>query len=410
MSKKTRILYISYNGMTESLGQSQVLAYLTRLSDLGYEFDILAYEKNEDFDKNKDYIERLINSKNINWIPLKYNNSVPIFSTLKDLYSGWKVIRKLYKIKYYDIVHCRSYIPAILGLQCKNTFGSKFLFDMRGWWPDEKKESGLWDSILFKPVYKYFKKLEKTFFEQSDCTISLTFAGKEKIVSEKFKAEQNIAVIPTCVDFEIFKSFDSDIRKEVRKELNIPSEAKVLLYSGALGTNYDNEGILNIYRIYKEKHEDLFFLILAKDSAEYALSECRKYNVATENVRVVSSSFKDVYKYLMSGDVGIILYKKQFSSIGRSPTKLGEYWACGLPMISIKGLGDLDTIIAAYPKGGVLVNTINENEICNALDKLFVYSKNKEELRKYAVEYFDISVGVKKYSEIYEKLTSGLLK
>jgi glycosyltransferase involved in cell wall biosynthesis len=406
MNKKARILYISYNGMTESLGQSQVLAYLTRLSDLGYEFDIIAYEKKEDL-KNEDYVKKLISSKNINWIPLEYSNSVPIFSTLKDLYIGWKEIRRLYKKNYYDIVHCRSYIPAILGLKCKQVFGSKFLFDMRGWWPDEKKESGLWDNILFTPVYKYFKKLEREFFAVSDCTISLTYAGKEEIVNKKYKAAENVAIIPTCVDFEIFKSFDTNVRNEIRNELNIPSGAKVLLYSGALGTNYDNEGIIKLYKIYKEKNEDLYFLILAKDSAEYALQECKKYNVSTENVRVVSASFKDVYKYLIAGDVGIILYKKQFSSIGRSPTKLGEYWACGLPMISIKGLGDLDKIIAAYPKGGILLYAINENEVCPVLDELFIYSENKNELRKYALEYFDISVGVTKYNEIYEKLITN---
>ena len=35
---------------------------------------------------------------------------------------------------------------------------------MRGWWADEKLESGNWDSLIFKYVYKYFLKRKKRFF------------------------------------------------------------------------------------------------------------------------------------------------------------------------------------------------------------------------------------------------------
>ena len=41
------ILYVSYDGMLEPLGQSQVLAYLERLAD-GYEVNLLSFEKPSD--------------------------------------------------------------------------------------------------------------------------------------------------------------------------------------------------------------------------------------------------------------------------------------------------------------------------------------------------------------------------
>ena len=40
-----RILYISYNGALEPLGQSQVLAYLRELTRHGLEFNLLTFEK-----------------------------------------------------------------------------------------------------------------------------------------------------------------------------------------------------------------------------------------------------------------------------------------------------------------------------------------------------------------------------
>ena len=46
MSKKAKILYITYDGLTDPLGQSQVLAYQSRINrEKGFEVDILSFEK-----------------------------------------------------------------------------------------------------------------------------------------------------------------------------------------------------------------------------------------------------------------------------------------------------------------------------------------------------------------------------
>ncbi len=54
------------------------------------------------------------------------------------------------------LVHCRSYITALVGLWMKKKFGVKVIFDMRGFWADERVDGGLWDlkNPLFKFVYK----------------------------------------------------------------------------------------------------------------------------------------------------------------------------------------------------------------------------------------------------------------
>jgi hypothetical protein len=39
------ILFISYDGMTDPLGQSQVIPYLSGLAEYGYRFTILTSEK-----------------------------------------------------------------------------------------------------------------------------------------------------------------------------------------------------------------------------------------------------------------------------------------------------------------------------------------------------------------------------
>lgn len=45
------VLYLSYDGMTDQLGQSQVIPYLQGLSKEGYSFTLISFEKPERFEK-----------------------------------------------------------------------------------------------------------------------------------------------------------------------------------------------------------------------------------------------------------------------------------------------------------------------------------------------------------------------
>jgi len=55
-----KILFISYDGMTDPLGQSQVIPYLTNLTKFGYAFTILSCDKADTYEANKEYIETLM--------------------------------------------------------------------------------------------------------------------------------------------------------------------------------------------------------------------------------------------------------------------------------------------------------------------------------------------------------------
>ena len=70
---------------------------------------------------------------------------------------------KLNKKFNFHIVHCRSYISALVGLAMKKQFGTKFIFDMRGFWADERIEGGIWklSHPLYRLIYKFIKKQEK---------------------------------------------------------------------------------------------------------------------------------------------------------------------------------------------------------------------------------------------------------
>ena len=72
-----KILYLTYDGLTDPLGQSQILPYLIKLS-LDNEIHIISAEKKDNFIKFKDDINLLINNSNIYWHALSYSKKPPI--------------------------------------------------------------------------------------------------------------------------------------------------------------------------------------------------------------------------------------------------------------------------------------------------------------------------------------------
>ncbi|MFB6306546.1 MAG: hypothetical protein ABEH43_06090, partial [Flavobacteriales bacterium] len=143
--KHIKVLYISYDGITDPLGSSQVLPYILRLSEKGVDITLLSFEKEKNYNKNNEYVAQLLENAGISWVSENYTKYPPVLSTFYDVYKMKKTASGLHKEKAFDIIHCRSYIASLVGLKLKNKTGVKFLFDMRGFWADERVEGGLWN-------------------------------------------------------------------------------------------------------------------------------------------------------------------------------------------------------------------------------------------------------------------------
>ena len=74
------VLYLTYDGLTDSLGRSQVLPYILGLQKAGHNFTIVSFEKKGAFKKDRANIQRIIDDAGIKWIPLSYTYSPPVLS------------------------------------------------------------------------------------------------------------------------------------------------------------------------------------------------------------------------------------------------------------------------------------------------------------------------------------------
>ncbi len=402
------VLYISYDGLTDPLGQSQILPYIVGLSKLGYSFTVISCEKPEKYENGKKLIENICIENGINWQPLQYHKTPPVVSTIRDIRSIRKLALQLHKKTPFTIVHCRSHISSIIGLELKRKYGVKFVFDMRGFFADERVDGNVWNlsNPVFYCIYHYFKSKEKAYAQFSDAIVSLTEAGKE--VMEQWpvlKYHNKITVIPCSVDMDLFDNnqLDSEKLKQIKTGIN---SNMVVGYYGSIGTWYMMSEMLDQFKSIQKKYPDAKFLIVSNDKTEEEFGKLLiKKNISKESIFITSCSRNEMPYYIAATDIPLFFIKACFSKLASSPTKHGEIMSMGKPLITNTGVGDMDRIVSST-QSGFSIHEFNDaayDEATRKIPELLLLDKNT--IRESGRKIYSLESAIEKYAGIYKKVS-----
>lgn len=405
MQEKINVLYLSYDGMTDPLGQSQVLPYLSELSKHGYEFHLISFEKTDRYQKHHKVIEKICRENKINWHPQDYNQGGGLKTTLKQVREMQKVAFDLHRKYNFKIVHCRSYISALIGKKMKRKFGTKFIFDMRGFWANERIDGNIWSlsSPVYRTIYNYFKRKEVQFFQSADYTISLTENGKNEILSWKeFKQNPiDIQVIPCCVDLEKFNPsrVDTVQKNELKKNLQLEDSEYILGYIGSIGTWYMLSEMLDYFKILQEEKPTAKFLFVSGESREKITKEAQKKSIDTEKIIVKSCLHHEMPTYISLFDTSVFFIKPAYSKKASSPTKQGELMAMGVPVVCNFGVGDTDKIVLQN-EAGLVISEFSEDSYRKSI--VNPQDFDSEKIIEGASRVFSLKEGAKNYLKVYK--------
>lgn len=401
------ILYLSYDGMTDPLGQSQVLPYLVGLTKKGFRFHLISFEKEERFSKFREEIQAICDQNQIIWHPLSYTKKPPLISTIWDVIRMRKKAFQLHRVFNFSLIHCRSYISALIGQMMQRKWGIKFLFDMRGFWADERIDGNIWslNNPVFKVVYNFFKRKEKEFFLESDYVVSLTYNGKNEIISwQGFEQLKNkIEVIPCCADLEKFNPDNINLEKKnvLKTELNINNDDFVLGYVGSIGTWYMLDEMLSFFKVLLKSKPNAIFLFVSGESQKTIFSKAAELGIAEDRIRVKSVLHHDVATCISLFSASIFFIRPTFSKKASSPTKQGELMAMGVPVICNGGVGDTERVVREY-HSGLVIEDFNDESY--QLADLSFSDFDRTITMKGAAEFYGLNEGVDRYFSVYQKL------
>lgn len=399
---KKQILYLSYDGLTDPLGQSQILPYIIGLNKFKeFKFTIISFEKKSNINLIK-HTKKIIFKNNIKWIYFNYSNSIPIFSALYNLYKLKKTVKKMTSNSSVDLIHCRSYITSLIGLVMKRTDKIPLIFDMRGFYADERVDGNIWNlnNLIYKKVYAFFKAKEIQFLTECDYTISLTKSGKKEIELWKTANLSPIKVIPCCTDEKLFQ--EKNIIN-IRAKLGIEKEDFVLSYVGSTGTWYMLDEMLDFFLILLKKRPDAKFLFITKDTKKTIFDKVESKGLEKAKILVKSSTREMMPSYIKASDLSIFFIKPLFSKKASSPTKMGEIMNLGVPIICNIGIGDVDEIMKkCMPE--LLVRSFSNEEYNRVLSSFFRNKYSYDNIIETSISYFSLSIGIQKYKEVYDKI------
>lgn len=415
----SKSLYICYFGLREPLVQTQVLPYLREIQKSGVKISLLTFEANPEKNWTVEQIESVRQSladENIEWDFLKYHKSPSVPATGYDVLCGaWFIWKKMRREKI-NILHARAHVAALMGLlagkfSSKNN-NPKLLFDIRGFIPEEYTDAGIWkkNGLLYKTV----KRIESWIFRKSDAFVLLNEKARDIVFPESAetgfdKFGRPVEVIPCCVDLERFKNIDTEAGKEILSKYDLANR-RVVTYIGSLGGWYMTNETADFFSEAKNQDNSTFALVLTQSDPEMisALLKERGFSEKDHLIKKVLPS--EIPNYLSVADIAVSFVKKCYSKKASSPTKIAEYLASGLPIVSGAGVGNLDDLIENN-KVGVIVRKFNRQSYRSALNQIGELSAEKDfgqRSYKIAEKFFDLqNVGGRKYRRLYETILSN---
>ena len=404
-----RVLFISYNGMLDPLGQSQVLPYLRELAKRGVRFTLLSFERPKAFTAEGvarcEQLRQQLKAQGIEWHWLRYHQRPSIPATIYDVMAGYRKAGALVRRNRIEMVHARGHIPATIALALKRRFGIKMIFDLRGLMAEEYVDAEHWREGGLP--YRMTKATERRILAATDGIVTLTH--RIWPIIREWKGLHGRAVhhevIPCCVDLSLFK-FSDDERARRRSELGL-GDRLTMVYSGSLDGWYLTEKMADFFASFLKQNPEAHLLWLTTGSHDRVRELMRAREVGADNFSVRAVGSSEVPSYLAAADVGLAFIKRCVSKIASSPTKNGEYLACGLPLVINAGVGDSDQLINEW-KAGVLIDDFSEADFLRAareIEEIIADREARKKARAVAESFFDLgTIAGERYASLYEKV------
>lgn len=406
-------LYLCYFGLREPLVQTQVLPYLRELQKDGVKISIMTFEPQFQQNWTSEQIKEQkakFAEENIDWYPLGYHKSPSVPATIYDVLNGARLARKLIREKNIDALHGRSHVATLMGAIAKKTCRrpTKLIFDIRGFFPEEYTDVGNWKKDGF--IYRAVKTVEKWLFKKADGFVVLTEKARGILFPESRatgfdKFGRPVEVIPCCVNFERFGAEDNSSRNEMRQKLNLDGK-RVIIYVGSLGSWYLTEEMFDFLATAYQQNEKTFVIILTQRETDKAMAKLKEKGFSEKDFLVKSVAPSEIASYTGAADIALSFIRQCYSMQAASPTKIAEYLASGLPVISNRKIGDLDELIETE-KVGALIEDFSQKSYLKSLKEVadLQTHASAENCRAVARKRFDIiNVGGRNYISLYRKL------
>jgi glycosyltransferase involved in cell wall biosynthesis len=395
------VLYIVYWGAVEPLGQSLVLPPVVRLAQLGVSYTLLTFEKADDLACHSDVarIRDRLRSEGIRWVPLRYHKRPKVPATAFDIAHGWyRGLRAARAIGRFDLVHARTFTAGPMGLVLAKLFRLPLVYHNEGFYPDEQVDGGVWrrGSVAHRGA----RALEGLFYREADGIVVLSQRAREAVESLPAVSARRtpVIVVPSTVDLQLFPW----------RPRSAPATGPLrLVYIGAVGGRYVLDQAARFAAVAGRRAGGVCLRILTRADRALVNAMVDAGDLSPHEVSIDSLPHAAMAAELARHHAGLFFLTRGISEHGCSPTKIGEYWASGLPVVTTPNVSDTDAIIR-QDRVGVIVEDDSEASYASAADELMALLTDPAlaaRCRAAAERHYGLEPAAERLLELYRALT-----
>jgi glycosyltransferase involved in cell wall biosynthesis len=214
---------------------------------------------------------------------------------------------------------------------------------------DYMLDSGVWSR--YDPRYVFQRFWEEKEKRNAKGLMPVAENYRQQLLREG-RAATKVVTVPCPVNLASF-SYQRQIGQQVRQRLEFGADAIVGVYLGKFGDIYYDQEAFDLFRTAACFFGTRFrLIILTPHPAEEVKAKLTRVGFTESQYFVTKSPHHEVPSYLSAADFAFAPIKPAPCRQYCSPVKVGEYWACGLPVLLTEGVGDDSDIIRQEPAGG----------------------------------------------------------
>ncbi|MCS6305164.1 MAG: hypothetical protein H8K07_16095 [Nitrospira sp.] len=289
-------------------------------------------------------------------------------------------------------VYARSFIGARWARKLAQKLGALSIFDVRAMVGQEQQfERG---ASVEASVCTYLELRESRLADR----LSTVSENLRKHLSLK-TGREDITVIPSCFNERSFH-FDAVAREDFRQALGVRSDDTLLCYSGGTSAWQRIEDIVSVLKGVCSRNDryKALFLTTNPDEVTRRLLEV-KFPEGQSFVK--KCAHMEVHRFLSAADIGIIMRHDISVNNVASPVKVGEYLACGLPVILTRGIGDYSEMLPTAGVGLLLDET--KDKVNQVLSFVGQYDRvgQRDAAIRFAKSQLTMSANLHHYRSLY---------
>jgi glycosyltransferase involved in cell wall biosynthesis len=287
-----------------------------------------------------------------------------------------------------------------MGLALAPLLGAKLIYHNEGFYPDEQVDAGVWKAGSRPHVIA--KYLEHTMYARADGIIALSQLAKREIENIPVVARRDtpVMVVPSCVDLGHFPAPPMSIACD---------NSLRFVYVGGVGGRYGLDKIGRFVAFASRQFPRVTLRVLTRSDRDLVTSSLSGAGLPSDRWSIDSVPHQAVPAELARGHVGTHFLSQGLSDHGGSPTKIGEYWAAGLPVVVTANAGDTSEIIS-NERVGVVVKEHADAEYHRAVQELSALLAEDglaQRCRRAAESHYALEPACQRQVGLYHGLMSG---